>query len=196
MSAMTLPESYARTDVVTFGREEAFGVLDDLETVLRLGPQWTVEALRAAGGVCPGMHFEVDVEFDCSEQKATLAGTVERHVRGELLSMTLEAGPSMLRVFLSVRPHISGHEVEQRFECDPPPSLHALREFDMWARSILNYMQISAGRGFFTKIWKYCLDRWWLKMPQFGKRVVIFILIGEAFSLALLVGILVWWKFL
>ncbi|MDP3429614.1 MAG: hypothetical protein Q8R89_04700 [Desulfomicrobium sp.] len=191
---MTLPEHCNRTAVVTFRGEDGFCVFDDLETVLRLGPQWTVEALRVEENLCSGMPFEVDVEFDSSEQKATLAGTVERHVPGRLLAVTLVTGHATLRLFLSAQPHISGHEVEMRFECDPTPSLHALREFDMWARSILNYMQISAGRGFFTKMWKYFLDRWWLKMPQFGKRIVIIVLIGEAFSLAMLIGILLWWK--
>jgi len=191
---MALPECYARTATLAYEGSDAFRVLDDLETVLRLGPQWTIESLRIEDRLRSGMTFEVDVEFDSNDLKATLVGTVDNYVPGRQLAVTLAAAPATLRLFLSAQSHVSKREVVIRFECDPPPSLHVLREFDMWARSILNYMHVSARSGFFSRMWLYFLNRWWLKMPQSGKRIVIIVLIAEAFSLALLIGVLLLWK--
>ena len=70
-----------------------------------------------------------------------------------------------------------------------------LREYDLWARSLLNYLGVSRSRSPFMRAWKWFLDRWWLKMPQSGKRILFFVLAGEALSFVFLVAILLWWRF-
>lgn len=180
-----------------------------LGTPLGLTPGSTPAAGPASGSGAGGVTgsttgsttgFELDVEYDRTEAVATLAGRVDDYRPGEFLSLrvdgTGEAQGSGLTLVVQATAVPGGHLVDITVESVPAPQRQDLLEYDLWARSILNYMNVAGSRSLGARIWKRFLDRWWLTMSQSGKRMVFFIVAGEAISLAFLVALLLVWKYI
>jgi len=174
---------------------EDFLPIGELETVLRLAPQWDVLALRLEGPIRPGTGFALGVEHDRSERRLELAGRVVAFVPQETLEIELDGPELRLRVAIRARSEAGGGRLRVEISSDPPAEPADLREHDLWARSLLDYLRVSRSRAWPIRLWKWFLDRWWLRMPQSGKRIVFFIVVGEAASLVLLAAVLLWWRF-
>jgi hypothetical protein len=169
--------------------------IGDIETVLRLAPQWDLSALRLEGPPVAGSAFELAVEHDRDERALTFAGRIEAFAPGETLQLELDGPGLRLRLAIRVLTESGGSRLRVEIDSDPPPGPADLREYDLWARSLLDYLRVSRSRAWPTRLWKWFLDRWWLRMTQSGKRMVFFIVAGEALSLVLLVAVLLWWRF-
>lgn len=188
---------------MTYNREWLLPIADrselelfaDLETVLRLGPQWDVKSLEMEGPFAQGSKFVLGVEYDRTEAPVSFTGKVEEFTPGKGLRIVMQAQEHRVDFSASLSDNPSGALIAFRIAAVPPPVIEDLREYDMWARSFVNYVKISASRKPFTRIWKWFLDRWWLKMTQSGKRLVFFIVVADGFSVAFLAAILLWWKY-
>lgn len=188
-------DHYSRQWVLTVSDEVANAVFCDLETILRLGPQWNVKTLRMDGPMEPGRTFELDAEHDRSEELLSLSGRVKAFTPGKALHLLMECSQQTVDFSVRLEDREQGKLISFLVSTVPRPVLEDLREYDLWARSFVNYLKISQSRSPFSRIWKWVLDRWWLKMSQAGKRLVFFIVIGDAFSVIFLVAILLWWKY-
>jgi len=187
---------YSREWTLPLSGSSAFGLLADVEKVLRLGPQWNVKELRLNGSMEADAAFELDVEYDRSEQAVSFAGKVEELIPGRNLRLALSAPEQQLDFSLRIAEQTDGSLVSFSISTTPDPSPEDMQEFDLWARSILNYVTICNSKSPLSWAWKWFLDCCWLKMSQSGKRVVLFIVVGEGLSLLFLVAILLWWKYL
>lgn len=187
---------YSREWTLPLSGNSAFGLLADLEKVLRLGPHWNVKELRLNGSMEAGAGFELNVEYDRSEQVVSFAGKVEELIPGRNLRLALSAPEQQLDFSLRIAEQTDGSLVSFSISTTPDPSPEDMQEFDLWARSILNYVTICNSKSPLSWAWKWFLDCCWLKMSQSGKRVVLFIVVGEGLSLLFLIAILLWWKYL
>lgn len=170
-------------------------LLADLETVLRLGPQWDVKTLKMEGAVAQASDFVLDVEYDRAETPVSFAGKVEEFTPGKALRLVMQAQEHSVDFSVNLSESPAGTLIAFRIAAVPSPVIEDLREYDMWARSIVNYIKISASRKPLTRIWKWFLDRWWLKMTQSGKRLVFFVVVADGFSVVFLAAVLLWWKY-
>jgi hypothetical protein len=186
---------YAREWSLPEDAPAVFRRVCDLGTLLRLAPQWDVKSFKMSGPPAAGADFLLDVEFDRSEEAVSFKGEVAVASPGSVLRLDLSAPGTRMRVDVEIADHPMGCRLRFGVATDPPPQADDLREYDLWARSLLNYLAISRSRSPLTRVWKWFIDRWWLTMPQSGKRIVFFVVVGEAFSLVFLIAILVWWKF-
>ncbi len=176
-------------------RPPDFHPLGDLETVLRLAPQWDVTALHLEAPLRMGSGFRLEVMHDRSERALAYEGRVEAFTPGEVLSIDLSGPDRRLRLAVRAQPEATGSRLRFEIRSDPPGDPADLREYDLWARSLLDYLKVNRSRAWPTRAWKWFLDRWWLRMTQSGKRVVLFIVVGEGLSLVLLIAVLLWWRF-
>ncbi len=186
---------YARQWTLTPSVPAGASLLNDLEKILRLAPQWNVKSLRIEGSLGADRDFELDVEYDRSGTEISFSGKVEQFIPRNALGIVLTSPAQKVDFVMELtdRPH--GRLVSFHIRSLPPPAVSDLREYDLWARSILNYLKISESRFLPVRMWKWFLDRWWLNMTQSGKRITFFIVVSEGFSLVFLVALLLWWKF-
>lgn len=186
---------YAREWAIPEDAPTVFGRVSNLGTLLRLAPQWNVTSYKMNDSPATGNGFLFDVEFDRSEKAVSFKGQIAEVSPGSALRLGLSAPGCSMRVDIQVADHPKGSRLRFEVATDPPPQADDLREYDLWARSLVNYLALSRSRSPLTRVWKWFLDRWWLTMTQSGKRIVFFVVVGEAFSLVFLIAILAWWKF-
>lgn len=182
---------YARDWLLPYAAPTDEGLFGDLEKVLRLCPQWDVKSLAPA----PGGGFEALLAHDRLEAELAYHVAVEEHAPGSHLRVKLTRGEESIAFSFAVEDRQTRGVLRARVETVPAPTAEDVREFDLWARSMANYLAISRSRSPAKRAWKWFLDRWWLTMSQSGKRMAFFILMGEALSVVFLVFILLWWKF-
>jgi hypothetical protein len=190
-----MSKPYTREWILPGGDRSQIELLADLETVLRLGPQWDVKSLKMEGPLAQRREFVLDVEYDRSETPVSFSGIVEEFAPGKALKLVMQAEEHSLDFSVNVTESPGGAVIAFRIAAVPPPVIEDLRDYDMWARSFVNYIKINASRKPLTRIWKWFLDRWWLKMTQSGKRLVFFIVVADGFSVVFLAAILLWWKY-
>ena len=190
---MSIP--YNREWLLPIAGQSDIELLADLETVLRLGPQWDVKSLEMEGPVARNRDFLLAVQYDRTEMSVSFAGKVEEYAPGKALRLVMQAREHLVDFSVNLSESVGGTLIAFRIAAVPPPAIEDLREYDMWARSFVNYVKICESRRPLTRIWKWFLDRWWLKMTQSGKRLVFFIVVADGFSVAFLAAVLLWWKY-
>lgn len=188
--------SYSNEWALTEDAFTAFGRMSNLETLIRLAPQWDVKSFTMDGRPAAGAGFMLEVEFDRSEETVSFEGTIAEYSPGRGLRMVLSSSSCSVQMDIRLTADSMGSRLRFSVAADPPPQDEDLREYDLWGRSLINYLAISRSRFPLTRAWKWFLDHWWLKMTQSGKRIAFFVVVGEAFSLVFLIAILVWWKYL
>lgn len=187
--------SYARQWVVTISPQAISDIFNDCGKILRLAPQWDVKVLRMKEHSESDQGFDLDVEYDRVENLVSFSGKLLTFSPLEHVRIILTSSTQSLDFTMEVTDHPQGKVVSIQIESTPTPDVSDIREFDLWARSILNYMKIADSRFLLIRIWKIFLDRWWLNMTQSAKRIAFFVVISEGFSLVFLVALLLWWKF-
>jgi hypothetical protein len=186
---------YTREWLLPFRDGQKIELFSDLETVLRVGPQWDVKSLKIEGPVARDSNFSLDIEYDRTEAPVSFAGKVKEFTAGKALRILMQAQEHTVDFSVNLSDHPGGTLIAFHISAVPPPVIEDLREYDMWARSFVNYVKISASRKPLTRIWKWFLDRWWLRMTQSGKRMVFFIVVADGFSVVFLAAVLLWWKY-
>lgn len=187
---------YSQQWALTEDAPTAFGRVSNIETLLRLAPQWDVKSFIMDSLPAAGAGFLLKVEFDRSEKPVSFDGTITTYLPGCGLSVVLSAPECSVQVDIRLADDPMGSRLRFTVIADPPPQVEDLREYDLWGRSLINYLEISGSRSLLSRAWKWFLDRWWLTMTQSGKRIVFFVVVGEGFSLAFLIAILLWWKYI
>lgn len=186
---------YERQWAVSISDEVISALLGDYEKIIRLSPQWDVKSLRITQAEEQDRGIELDVEYDRDETSASFSGIIEKSTSLRSLRILLTSPDNSVDFFMGATSHHNGQVVTLRIESSPEPDVHDLQEYDLWARSIINYLKISSSRHLTIRLWKVFLDKWWLNMTQSTKRITFFVVVSEGFSLVLLVAILLWWKF-
>jgi hypothetical protein len=185
---------YSREWLLPASDEALVDLLAGVETLLRLGPQWNVKSVGLSGPPAPAQDFSLEVEHDRTETLVCFSGKVLAYVPGKTLRLVIAARTQTIDFSAEVTGQQENRLISFRIDTTPSATVEDLREYDLWARSIVNYLEISGSRSPLTRIWKWFIDRYWLKMTQSGKRIVFFIVVTEGFSLLFLISLLAWWK--
>jgi hypothetical protein len=168
-----------------------FGFFADLETWLRLNPQWQVLAIRGEPALREGSAFALEVEYDRTEQKVLYQALISRVAPGRSLTLRLE-GEAPREMTIEVLPTSIVSLLKYREESEPPLSAKEQMELTLWLKSAANYILVSHRTSLFSRVWKWFLDRYWLKMSPSGRRTVFFVVVAEGLSLAFFLLILLW----
>lgn len=186
--------TYTYTLKLQLPREKIFAFFSDLERWFRLNPQWEVESFGSYE-FCAGCTFAVTVMYDRSEQEVSYLGKVTELVGGERLELVLQATlPRTIRLLVQNDDGVSKLVYEEESEAELPDA--DKQEINLWLRSVANYLLVTSRKTLRSRIWKWFVDRVWLQMSPFGRRISIIVIIGEAFSLAMFLLFLVWHYFL
>jgi hypothetical protein len=180
--------------ILPLSREIAGSLFSDLETTLRLAPQWNVKELIFSGPMEPSAEFQCTVEYDRSEEILSYQGRVESLTPGKAVHLSFRSEVHFIDLSVQMVEHSLGKQLVFTIEADPPAAREDLFEYDLWARSFVNYLKISETNTLRSRALKLFYDRWWLRMSQSGKRLVFFLLIADGFSVVFLVAILLVWK--
>ncbi len=186
--------TYTYTLKLQLQREKIFEFFSDLERWFRLNPQWEVEAFGSYE-FGAGCTFAVTVRYDRSEQEVAYLGKITEIVGGERLALVLQAAtPRTIGISLL---HDDG-AYKLIYEEESEDELHDAdkQEINLWMRSVANYLLVTSRKTLRNRIWKWFVDRVWLQMSPFGRRIALIILMGEAFSLAMFLLFLLWHYFL
>ncbi len=186
---------YARQWAINVSDESVNDLLRDHEKILRLSPRWDVKEIRTTHGTGDSHTLEVDVEHDRTEMPVSFVANIHKSFSPESLQICLTSSTDSIEFSIEVAGLNRGKLVSVLINSTPEPDIHDIREFDLWARSIINYLKISASNHWHVRLWKAFLDKWWLNMTQSAKRITFFIVASEGFSVIFLVALLLWWKF-
>ena len=186
---------YARQWALNVSDQSVSALLRDHEKILRLSPRWDVKEIRNMHGTADSHTLEVNVEHDRTEMPVSFVANIHKSFSPESLKICLTSPTDSIEFTIEVASLNRGKLVSFLINSTPEPDNHDIREFDLWARSIINYMKISASSHWHVRLWKAFLDKWWLNMTQSAKRITFFIVASEGFSLIFLVALLLWWKF-
>jgi hypothetical protein len=171
--------------------EKIFPFFHDLEKWFRLNPQWTVISFENGGAVLEGDQFQLQVEYDRLEKQVSYSGLIDSLQEDESLTVLLEGDPPR-HITIEVRSAGEGSFLKYREESETAPSIQEQRELNLWLKSVGNYVLIQHRRTVVSRVWKWFLDRYWLKMSPSGRRTVFFVVAAEGLSLIFFILILIW----
>lgn len=186
---------YAQQWALDISDKPISNLLNDHEKIIRLSPQWDVKEIRTVGGVEPNPDIELDIEYDRTETPVSFKGNINKSLSPDRLKIFLTSQSNSLDFTIEASDLLNKKLLSVRIESFPEPDINDIREFDLWARSIVNYLKVSASRRWHIRLWKTFLDRWWLNMTQSAKRITFFIVVSEGFSVIFLVALLFWWRY-
>jgi len=169
-------------------RDQVFAFFHDLDTWFRLNPQWAV--LEFARTAETGA-FALKVKYDRSEEEVTYKGTVGHREQDGVVTVRLEAETTRIitmEILSSAEGSVLNYTEDENRELTPEDK----REINLWLKSAGDYIVTSKKNSLRSRLWKWFLDRMWLKMSPSGRRIVFFIVVGEAISFVFLILLLVW----
>jgi len=141
------------------------------EIVLRLNPSWYVKDIKIADKDV----YDITLYDDRTDEILQIVLTVE--VRKNSINYRMNSNVTDFFI----------HEVNQ-----PMTRLSIegdfFREEDLpyWLRGLKNYIQLEAGQ---SRIIKYLLDRFWLRMTPSQRRIALIIILAEGIGLASLAAV-------
>jgi len=184
--------SYSYRQLISAPRGAVFSLCCDLKKLFRLNPQWEVLSLEQATVAAERARFDLTVEYDRAETKASFQGTVEAFVPNSEIAIKLNTAQPR-RIIL--RFDDAGDKAalvtyEEEGEAETPPE--EKRELMLWVQSIANYAQLSQKKTVTDRVCLWVVDRVWLKMSPAGKRIVLLILVSEAAGFVFFILLLLW----
>lgn len=150
-----------------------------------------VQAFRCDTPVEAGARFDLNVEYDRSEVKVSYAGTVEEWIPGRSLTIILK-GQDTRTITIEVVPAGDLSFLKYREVRDSEPTVHEKRELNLWLSAVVNYVSVSNRESLWSRLWKWLVDRVWLKLSPSGRRTVFFVVAAEGLSLVFFLLILLW----
>jgi hypothetical protein len=176
---------------IELAREQIFAFFEDLEKWFRLNPQWHVLAYEGSQTFEAGSRFQLEVEYERPEKKISYSGVVTEFDPPTLVTVKLE-GEFPREMTIEVRDARLVSLLKYREPRPTPPSAHEQRELNLWLRSVANYILISHRQSPISRVWKWFLDRYWLKMSPSGRRTVFFVVVAEGLSLVFFLLLIAW----
>lgn len=168
-----------------------FAFFLNLETWFRLNPQWQVLSYQGEQPLREGSSFALQVEYDRTEQVVDYRGLIVEFQPNRRLTVRLE-GNGLREIQIEVTDARFISILKYRELLEQPLSAPEQLELNLWLKSVANYIQVSHHRQIYSRVWKWFLDRYWLKMSPSGRRTVFFVVAAEGLSLLFFLLILLW----
>ena len=159
-------------------RAKVFPFFYGLETWFRLNPQWQVLSVEGVHHIKKGHRFLLKVRYDRGNEAVSYDGIVEDFVDGGTLSVRLNAKkPKYVTVYCADK---GGRSLLQQEEVvENEPSETDREELASWLKSVAWYLMLQNKNTLTSKIWKFFMDKVWLKMSPSGRRIVLLVVIAE-----------------
>lgn len=149
-----------------------------LETWFRLNPQWHVLSVEGAHPVKKGQRFFLKVRYDRDDKAVAYDGLVEKFVDGDVLSVRLNARkPKYVTVYCANKGDWSLLQQEEILEEEPSETDR--QELTSWLKSVGWYLVLQNKNTSASKVWKFFMDKVWLRMSPAGRRIVFLVIIAE-----------------
>ncbi len=180
-------------------KEKVFSFFYDIEKFFRLNPQWQLLSIEGEPLLKRGSNFIVNTRHDRSDREVKYNAIVKDLREGEFLAINLDSDIQPISFTIHVKDEGAFTIIEYREAMYEEPTTPRKREINLWIKSIANYILIQEKKTLFSKVWKWFLDKIWLKMSPSGKRIALIIVLSELlallFFLLLLVYLLIFKKF-
>ncbi|MBW2648195.1 MAG: hypothetical protein JRE23_18995 [Deltaproteobacteria bacterium] len=125
-----------------------------------------------------GSRFGLTVRYDRTDEVVAYDGIVEEFVEGKVLSVCLNAEKSRhIKVHLSDKGDTSYLRQEEVVENELSQTEGG--ELNSWLKSVAWYLALQNKNTAWSKLWKFFMDKVWLKMSPSGRtcRILCWILI-------------------
>jgi len=184
---------YSFTLKIPCSKEKVFSFFYDIEKFFRLNPQWEVLAIEGEVFLKKGSNFILKTRHDRSEKEIKYNATVSELLEGELFKMSLDSANIEPILFtISVKDGGTSSIIEYKGTMEEEPSAARKREINLWIKSIANYILIQEKKTLFSRVWKWFLDKIWLKMSPSGKRIALIIVLSELLALLFFILLLIY----
>ena len=183
--------TYSYKLMMPLAKETVFSFFYELEKWFRLNPQWEVLSLENGKRAKENEQFTLRVKYDRTEKEVLYKGTVEEF-RDNQITVRLDAEvPRLITVKLNDAENgMSILSYEEVSDVEPP--VEEKRNLNLWIKSVANYTLLSRKKTLPSRIWKWIVDKIWLKMSPSGRRIAFFIVVAEAATLVFFILLLAW----
>jgi hypothetical protein len=177
--------------MMPLAKETVFSFFYELEKWFRLNPQWEVLSLENGKRAKENEQFTLRVKYDRTEKEVLYKGTVEEF-RDNQITVRLDAEvPRLITVKLNDAENgMSILSYEEVSDVELP--VEEKRNLNLWIKSVANYILLSRKKTLPSRIWKWIVDKIWLKMSPSGRRIAFFIVVAEAATLVFFILLLAW----
>ncbi|MFH1674973.1 MAG: hypothetical protein ABIF87_16335 [Pseudomonadota bacterium] len=118
------------------------------------------------------------MRYDRTDEVVAYDVIVEEFVEGKVLSVCLNAEKSRhITVYLNDKGDTSRLRQEEIVENELSQTESG--ELKSWLKSVAWYIILQNKNTAWSKLWKFFMDRVWLKMSPSGRRIVLLIVIAE-----------------
>ncbi|MFZ3138025.1 MAG: hypothetical protein WA126_11620 [Thermodesulfovibrionales bacterium] len=141
------------------------------EIVLRLNPSWYVKDIKTADKDV----YDITLYDDRTDEILQIVLTVEVQKN----SINYRINSNVTGFFIhEASPSMTGLSIEGDF--------FRKEDIPYWLRGLKNYIQLEAGQ---SRIVKFLLDRFWLRMTPSQRRIALIIILAEGIGLAALAAV-------
>ncbi|MCS7149688.1 MAG: hypothetical protein RMI93_02970 [Caldimicrobium sp.] len=176
------------------GLDSLLKVLTNLELLLRLNIQWHLKehnfpkAIQSNGTYTCILHHEglsKDILYKVKVEYRSNPTVIDLSFDGELpqqVCFTIREDNGKTLLDMVVKKESLSHEEQM--------------ELNLWIKSIINYAMITESKSPLTKVWKFLLDRFYLRLSPTGRRVVFLVVVSEIFALFFFILLVIYFLYL
>jgi hypothetical protein len=176
--------------MIPLTKESIFSFFYDLERWFRLNPQWEVLSLENGKWAKENEQFNLKVKFDRTEKEVLYKGTIEELSDSSLTVRLDSETPRLITLRLDDSEKGTILSYEEFSDVELP--IEEKRNLNLWIKSIANYILISKKNTLRSRIWKWIIDRVWLKMSPSGRRIAFLVVVAEAAAFAFFILLLIY----
>ncbi|MCX7988532.1 MAG: hypothetical protein N2647_03715 [Thermodesulfovibrio sp.] len=172
-----------------------YEVITDLNLLFRLNIQWHIKNHNFTKPITKGSNYSIRLHYDREDTEIEHKVEVLDLIQNSLMITDLKGAKGRKIIFKleGISDRHSTFTLEE--ERDDSLTKEELMELNLWAKSIINYAMISQSKKITSRIWKFILDKIWLKLSPTGRRVVFFIVISEIFALLFFIMLVIYFLF-
>lgn len=175
-----------------FPKDRIYKFFKDLNKFFRLNIQWTVLHLSNCIDIQKGSRFELKVRYDRNDIETNYIGIVEEFIENNVISISLD-GEMPRRIIIRLEDageNASTIYYDELIDRELAPE--EIRDINLWLKSIINYISISQKTNIFNKVYKWFIDRIWLKLSPSGRRIVFLVVIAEGIAFVFFILLIIW----
>lgn len=180
---------------LSFPVEKLFDILKNLDLTFRLNIQWHVKSFTFKEPLLENASYSMKVQYDRTDEVVNYTVQIFEYVPNSRIVIDLKGEKP--RRFVITADKIN--EKQGRFELEEiseePLSREELMDLNLWAKSIIDYAMISQSKKLRSLLWKFLLDKVYLKLSPSGRRIVFLIVVSEIFALLFFIMLAVYFLF-
>lgn len=177
---------------------EAFRVITDLKTIIRLSPFFSLKHIEPSLGESAqkGNCYKLTIEYYATKMTEILDVEIEELERDRLISYTI-GSPVLRTIRYDLAPSGEGVRITQTFKLDSDNETiidGTQSELDAWINSIGNYLKLCGSGSPLKSAWKWFMDRVWLKLSLSERNIALIMVKISVLELALLLILVLIWN--